>query len=162
MKVRKGFVSNSSSSSFVIVGCEVDKNLIFEKTVDKETTYYTILEKLGVDFADVIKSDKETHERYHSDEEYVLDMEDLFFDKLREIENDSKPEDIIIFTNAEWMRDSSNKVIIGMKVGETDECYNLEDATFDLTELIVKIRNKALEFGVEDVDIKLIMGTMSC
>lgn len=49
MKIRNGFVSNSSSSSFHIYGVELDKNEFEKMILDKGLTTKDELDKLGLD-----------------------------------------------------------------------------------------------------------------
>lgn len=56
MKIRKGFVSNSSTSSFVIYGASFDKdiaiNFFVEKLKEKYSTVDLFNEKFGADFTE--------------------------------------------------------------------------------------------------------------
>jgi len=49
MKIRQGFVSNSSSSSFHLYGVEMDRNEFQKMILDKGLTTQDELDKLGLD-----------------------------------------------------------------------------------------------------------------
>jgi len=67
MKIRNGFVSNSSSSSFCIYGVSVDKSSIME-------------EKTFMDFAK-----KEINVINQNDDDFEINDEDLNFDMINDI-----------------------------------------------------------------------------
>jgi len=137
MKIRQGFVSNSSSSSFVVFGFKVKDD---PKLICKLLSLST--EKLDLDDAD---DDND-------------DLWNLIYDVTRH------PNSEFVIINGEYSSD--NTVIIGneITVATSSDNSDLEETSFSIEELkAMEKRFKELqqEFGIE-AEIKLFTGMQAC
>ena len=88
MKQRKGFVSNSSTSSFVILGCKVTKDQIPEKYKENGYPSYYLLEKDGLYITSVEESNKEIiGVLIGSGDEYSIDICAVEVEDLEELKS---------------------------------------------------------------------------
>jgi DNA-binding ferritin-like protein (Dps family) len=132
MKIRQGFVSNSSSSSFIIVGIKLDDNLSEEELAKKYLTQKSIADYIGKDIDNYTGNDKSD---YWTDLWYGLAHEGEFIDDRLDFISD----DVRTFVG---------------KVLSDGEDY-LEKNEFSMKELT----DIANEFGE---DAKLYFGTRQC
>ncbi len=153
MKYRNGFVSNSSTSSFVICGFLVPGSENYNQNARKE-----VLEKLyGITKADVKNemSKKKFWKDEVDDPEQVNEyFNEMFYEYKREKNG-------ISIVSGEG---SPHKGII---VGEIlyrsdDDDYGIASREDDLGELIKKVLPIREKMGCTESKIKLYMGTLNC
>jgi len=143
MKIRSGFVSNSSSSSFVICG--------FKLPDGKSTDMYKMISK---------KTDEEIIDDmkklvYYKDKELKdFDFEDYCWECLYEGDFLGMDTDI-------EMGEGVNGVIIGKNIADFDDDY-VSTNIIDLNALKERVENIRKDLGFEDVPIKIYTGTKSC
>jgi len=134
MKIRSGFVSNSSSSSFVVVGFEIDDNIFTEKDY--------LIKLFGLKESEIPEDE--------------LDFENLFCDKTY-----SNP-DCYIATHDESGA-SEGKHLIGVLVAEADrETGDFNDCSFDMNELTKRANELKQKLGINNVKISLKIGVRCC
>lgn len=134
MKIRNGFVSNSSSSSFVLRGFVIDEKDFDYKKMGRLITS-------GYD---------EMWEEYV--EEYGEDAEEYDF-FLESIDNS----DIHVGFGTEGGAPSEDKVIVGeLFATDTDECFSYEEIDLVMSEQLQEIKDA---FDIKD-DLKVIIGRM--
>lgn len=139
MKIRSGFVSNSSSSSFIVKGFMLD---------NKEFTPTEIMKRFGYLTEEIIK--KATHDGKYTWE----DIEREVFWDFRD-END----DIAVLEGYEDDIDNGY-IFIGEKLFDSDESYlpkmTLKAIDSDITK---KIREK---LDLQDEELVIACGTRAC
>lgn len=146
MKIRTGFVSNSSSSSFVMVGIKIADQMT-------DDLMKQILNGFGYDW----KIEVEKQIKRYSDGEYTYTESDL----LRDIFYD------YIYDSDFCVRDGSdngvgnNEVVLGKRLAETQDYSYFENQTLSVYEV--------MEIGKELNDIlntnkqpKVYIGTRLC
>ena len=169
MKTRNGFVSNSSSASFVLIGFEVDSlrfsredilqricpGKIPPKPETEKKRGCTHLEIEALFCPECGKSmwieDVEAIDKW----EYRI--EDLYYDLQRE-------GDIVCIKNDGDGGAPAGKMLIGAQIARwTDVMEGVNEFTFDLSDQIDEIEKIREQFGLEkDLKIKIYGGTENC
>lgn len=139
MKIRSGFVSNSSSSSFIVKGFMLDS---------KKYTYTEIMKRFGYLTEELIKKATENGKYTWEDVEY-----ETFWDFRDE------NEDIKVLEGYEDDIDDGY-IFIGEKLFDSDESYlpkmTLKAIDSDITK---KIREK---LDLQDEELVIACGTRAC
>lgn len=139
MKIRSGFVSNSSSSSFIVKGFMLDS---------KKYTYTEIMKRFGYLTEEIIKKATENGKYTWEDVEY-----ETFWDFRDE------NEDIKVLEGYEDDIDDGY-IFIGEKLFDSDESYlpkmTLKAIDSDITK---KIREK---LDLQDEELVIACGTRAC
>lgn len=139
MKIRSGFVSNSSSSSFIVKGFMLDS---------KKYTYTEIMKRFGYLTEEIIK--KATH-----DGKYTWD--DVEYETFWDFRDEN--EDIKVLEGYEDDIDDGY-IFIGEKLFDSDESYlpkmTLKAIDSDITK---KIREK---LDLQDEELVIACGTRAC
>jgi hypothetical protein len=141
MKIRQGFVSNSSSCSFIICGFKLPE----EKSVE---TYKKITKKTDEDIRyDMLK------EPYYKDKKEIkdFDIEDYCQESLWEGISGVDIE----------MGEGVDGVVIGRHVTRCSD-YGIDTAIWDLDELKNEVESIRKKMGFEDYPIKIYCGTKNC
>lgn len=137
MKVRSCFVSNSSTSSFVVVGFEIDEDMLdFEKVIKTLSP---------ADYEVNIENNPEwkeydEEERYEVMHEVLMDMDDYYY-----------------CNNFECGK-RKNKALIGLLIAEAYE-KELSSSEESLLEILDRVLILAKKLGLSDVKPKLYTGT---
>jgi len=139
MKIRTGFVSNSSTSSFVICGYKIPE----------ETPHQEIMQKLlGITENDIInKMKKEYH--YKDKDINEEDIKDYCSEWLYDIRSGQNDIDIL-------MGEGIDGIIIGIMISSGDP---IEDNEISMTEIHKKLEKIENCFDVKDMPIKIFAGT---
>ena len=145
MKYRGGFVSNSSSSSFIIMGALVKTN--------RQTRYEDILKTLNIDYKDRLK--KYVNE-YCPGEEADDDVIAEFF--YEEIQSELDKKDIMVIWDGSHVKDGY--VLIGKVLVPGDD-YGVDEAVIDL-DAFKRKRKEAEDLLGEGYDVKLYAGSYPC
>ena len=151
MKIRNGFVSNSSSSSFIALGFSIKEN---------SSLYKDILLTLGVDEIEFDNKVSEYIKRYNDNEDTAI--RDVFYE---EYDNLLDKEDIMILSGSEGGVGEDDEVI-ALMLAEANEssggCFSsgevvLNDDDSDYRK-IKEIKDKICP----DAKIRILYGTRNC
>jgi len=141
MKIRQGFVSNSSSCSFIICGFKLPE----EKSKE---TYKKITKKTDEE----VLSDMRENSYYKDQKEIQdYDIEDYCNDILYEGISGVDIE----------MGEGVEGVVIGRKLTTCDD-YGIDQAVWDIDELKNEAESIREKMGFEDYPIKIYCGTKCC
>ena len=147
MKIRTGFVSNSSSSSFVLRGFLIDKD---------KYTQESLLQLMNI----MPDEDKiqETFERYNYDTREDV-IEDMFYDKIYNYFDDMG---LFFGLNSEDGCPDEDVYMIGEML--YDSYYNDICDTQIIDGKISNAKLQAIQdkLGLEDSDVKIICGERCC
>lgn len=137
MKYRRGFVSNSSTSSFVLVGFELSDE-VGEEGSER-------MKKLLIDLYDVEPSTLEGIEDY--------ELADDFYHKSRNGENG-----VTILSGSD--NGVGDSTVIGVMLAETNSCdtFYLPDKVISIREIEEKLKEIKEIIG-EDSEIKIYCGS---
>ena len=140
MKFRNGFVSNSSTSSFVLVGFELSDG-VGEEGSEK-------MKKLIIDLYNVEPSTLEGIEDY--------ELADDFYHKSRKGENG-----ITVLSGSD--NGVGDSIVIGVMLAETNsyDTFELPDNVTPVSEIEEKLK-KIREIIEEDSEIKIYCGSKMC
>ena len=147
MKYRNGFVSNSSSSSFVAVGF----------TVSNKTTYKEMFNKLFNLDDDKIKQMMKKDSSLKKKED-IKDIENFCYENSYEIFEELKTKYTII---SEDYGAPINFYIIGKYIAEGDEVGTLDEDSFSIVDLIKELTPLKEKINSKS-EIKVYVGTKSC
>ena len=144
MKIRTGFVSNSSTSSFVICGYKISGNISYQDIIQKilGITRDNIIDEMKKDYY----KDKNIDEK---------DIEDHCSEWLYDIKNEQ--DDIDIF-----MGEGIDGIIFGIMLAYGDDIEDMKDREIDLTEMLKKLDKIRDRLELGDSIIKIFTGTAQC
>lgn len=143
MKSRNGFVSNSSTSSFVVLGFTLDKPL------DDEQFVLTVYPKDVIDAA-IVRGRERKGDKFSMDRLYSDFREDYF---------DSGPHNFVYMDNEENGA-PKDKCVFGISVASwTDDGSGECEATGDLEKLLVELADAKKKFNLNGGVPKIFVGT---
>lgn len=143
MKSRNGFVSNSSTSSFVVLGFTLDKPL------DDEQFVLTVYPKDVIDAA-IVRGRERKGDKFSMDRLYSDFREDYF---------DSGPHNFVYMDNEENGA-PKDKCVFGITVASwTDDGSGECEATGDLEKLLVELADAKKKFNLNGGVPKIFVGT---
>ena len=104
-KIRNGFVSNSSSCSFVIIGVKMSNTDIMEKfNIGEDDDFYDCLEDTDFDFVN-LDDDYIIGKKIAYGSDYEITGSDYSFDELKQISEEIKEKlssnDVKLYTGSE-------------------------------------------------------------
>jgi hypothetical protein len=142
MKIRSGFVSNSSSSSFILKGFLVSKDIVSKRK---------LLEVFGFDFKELEKAMSEYS--YKSEEDAITD---LFYEYMYELKGD-----VFVGSSKGDGNPNNNVYMIGEIITTLDDdCYCIGYSEIDFTPSN-KINELQEKLGTNE-PIKVICSTRMC
>lgn len=137
MKVRQGFISNSSSSSFVMIGMKV-KDSDSTKMAEALMEFYPIKEVLS-------------HAKEKEECEHGWEWEDYCYDYLEEA-----PGGFTYFSEGEYF----GKLIVDS--GMDDYMDDFSIPVEELSTMIYETKKIANAIGLNEKEVKLMGGTRAC
>jgi hypothetical protein len=144
MKLRAGFISNSSTCSFVMCGYKIPE----------EDSYQSIIQKvLGITSEEIVK---EIRNKYSSQENITQNfIEDFCSDWVYDINYEKNGVDI-------QTGEGINGIIVGIKIAHTStEDCGIEEKEINLLELQKQIDIIRIRLNI-DSPAKIYAGTYSC
>lgn len=145
MKVRNGFVSNSSSSSFILKGFVIPRESI---------NYEEIMKKFNFDYQPIVD---EYIEKYsYNDRQDAI--RDVYWDKF---DNILTKQHVYVGQGVEAGCNDEDSVMIGEIIEETGECgrdFKYHELDFEMTDMLRDIKEK---FNIES-PVKIIVTTRCC
>ena len=145
MKVRNGFVSNSSSSSFILKGFVIPRESI---------DYEEIMKKFDFDYQPIV--DEYVEKYNYSDIQDAI--RDVYWDKF---DNILTKQHVYVGRGVEAGCNDEDSVMIGEIIEETGECgcdFNYHELDFEMTDMLRDIKEK---FNIES-PVKIIVTTRCC
>ena len=158
MKIRQGFVSNSSSSSFVALGFSIDQ---------EEKPYKDILIATGSteeDIDAIIQKEKDRYAKndWNWEEDEQSHIQDILWDKVYEM---GREDNIRILYGSEDGVDSDDKVIALMLM-ETDDydggCMGQGELVCDESDEHYRRISELRDEIAPDASIRILFGTRCC
>lgn len=144
MKLRDGFVSNSSTSSFVICGYKISG----------ENLYQNIIQKLlGITIENII--DKIKKEDYYKDKDIdQKDIESHCSEWLYDIKNEQEGIDF-------YMPEHVDGILVGITIVDISngDCEYVEDQEINMAEMQEKLEVIRNRFDIDDIPAKIFTGT---
>jgi len=145
VKIRTGFVSNSSSSSFCICGMKVTGTFDRVSLVKKFT---------GKANEDLLNDMKKISYYAKQDELDELDINDYCCDDFESICFPNNDFNIIYGEGVDGY-------IIGKTVAQFSD-YDVDTSETDAEELLKELQKMRTKLGLEDIPIKIYTGTLCC
>ena len=145
MKVRNGFVSNSSSSSFILKGFVIPRESI---------NYEEIMKKFNFDYQPIV--DEYVEKYSYSDRQDAI--RDVYWDKF---DNILTKQHVYVGQGVEDGCNDEDSVMIGEIIEETGECgddFKYHELDFEMTDMLRDIKEK---FNIES-PVKIIVTTRCC
>ena len=147
MKIRTGFISNSSTSSFIICGFTL---------LDEKNNFIIVSKLLGLTKEDVI-AEMKTRSYYKDQEIEEYDIEDFCSEYLQDLNFEKDGFDVEFGEGIEGIIVGKHIVKIDSEDSDLDKS---ETSLTDLTEITEKVRKK---LGIsEDISPALYTGTKCC
>lgn len=145
MKIRNGFVSNSSSSSFILKGFVIPRESI---------NYEEIMKKFDFDYQPIV--DEYVEKYSYSDRQDAI--RDVYWDKF---DNVLTKQHVYVGKGVEAGCNDEDSVMIGEIIEETGECgcdFKYHELDFEMTDMLRDIKEK---FNIES-PVKIIVTTRCC
>ena len=132
MKRRIGFVSNSSSSSFIAFGARLSEEEVFA------------VRKFMIENGSYKEKLREAEDDDDEDESF-----DDAYEFLDEVTDNN-------FINCD------GDFVVGYIIATGDECGDLSEGSMTLTEMMKNVNELTVKFGIPENKIKLIYGSYPC
>ena len=140
MKIRTGFVSNSSSSSFVVLGFSIKK----ENNFSLKNFELEVIDKvLNIPFEDIPIGNNN------------YDREDYIYNLLYAADNSNS---FIILSDTENGSPDDETIVLGIEIAEGDDS-DFRGLDEEVESIIDKVKEAAKKLGFSDKKIKIFAGT---
>lgn len=136
-KIRQGFVSNSSSCSFVVAGVMVDEDKL---------NIHQLVKNLY----------PEVYQQCSDESNDLEDLEDCLYDYI------SMNESNIYFGDNVEQGADEGKLLIGYTIAEIHDEYELDNTKMTLNEINNKCKGLLNKLGLDDEEVKIITATRMC
>jgi len=148
MKIRKGFVSNSSSASFVIIGFGIDNS-------DSKETAKNVFDLSDEDIMDKMKASS-YYKKYPEKLEDPKAIKEFCNELLYDLEEAANFD--VLMGEGDI---PDGKIVVGKIISYVTTEDQQEAKQFDVDELVTKIKTLQEEMGNTDT-LKIYTGTMCC